>query len=361
MNILHLEASVGWGGQEIRILKEAEGMRARGHNIIIVVAKGGGLVKEAKKSGFQVYEINFRKIYWLSSFFKLIKIIKNHSIDIVNTHSSLDAWLGGIVCKCLKIPVVRTRHLSAYIRGGLNGIVLYGKLADKVVTTCEDMVSYICNLSKKTKDHCISIPTGVDATKIVYKNQDVEDFRKGLKIEKDDFLIGLVCFMRSWKGIYDFMEAIKLLKNEKNLQWVIIGGGHSESYMLKAKEMGLNNLHFTGHLENPFSAIGALDVFSLLSTANEGVSQASLQAAFLQKPLITTPTGGLKEVCIDNLTGIQVPIFSPNKVAEAVLKLKNDRALCLKLGSNGKKLVDEHFTLPAMLNKMEKIYQSVLK
>ena len=33
MRILHTEASLGWGGQEIRILTEAAGMIARGHSV----------------------------------------------------------------------------------------------------------------------------------------------------------------------------------------------------------------------------------------------------------------------------------------------------------------------------------------
>ena len=37
MPILHTESSNGWGGQEIRILKEAIGLRSRGHEIVFAV------------------------------------------------------------------------------------------------------------------------------------------------------------------------------------------------------------------------------------------------------------------------------------------------------------------------------------
>jgi hypothetical protein len=33
LRILHTEASLGWGGQEIRILTEAAGMIGRGHRV----------------------------------------------------------------------------------------------------------------------------------------------------------------------------------------------------------------------------------------------------------------------------------------------------------------------------------------
>ena len=105
------------------------------------------------------------------------------------------------------------------------------------------------------------------------------------------------------------------------------------------------------------AAISALDVFTLLSTAHEGVSQASLQAAYLQKPLIATPTGGLKEVCIDKLTGIQVPVFSPDRVSEAILKLFSSKELRETYANNAKKLA-KRFSYEKMIDQMEKVYLS---
>ena len=51
MRILHTESSNGWGGQEIRILREAIGMRERGHEIYFAVVKGGKLAIKARRRG----------------------------------------------------------------------------------------------------------------------------------------------------------------------------------------------------------------------------------------------------------------------------------------------------------------------
>jgi glycosyltransferase involved in cell wall biosynthesis len=103
-------------------------------------------------------------------------------------------------------------------------------------------------------------------------------------------------------------------------------------------------------------AISALDVFLLLSTAHEGISQASLQAAFLEKPLVTTHIGGLPEVCLHNETGIVVPPFSPEKVAEAVLTLAADAGLRKTMGQNARQLVENKFTFDHTLDGMESVY-----
>ncbi|PIS01851.1 MAG: hypothetical protein COT84_00045 [Chlamydiae bacterium CG10_big_fil_rev_8_21_14_0_10_35_9] len=360
MNILHLEASTGWGGQEIRILKEAIGMRQKGHTIVFVIAKGGILAKKARENNFQVYELFFAKKYWLFTLFALFNICTKENIQLVNTHSSLDAWIGGIAAKLLRLPVVRTRHLSAKVKKGLNSRIIYNYLADFVVTTCAKIVPILSEQSKKPLAYFKSIPTGIEPNRVSYQENDALSFRKKYHIAEDDILIGMVCFMRSWKGIEDFFGAAKILKNHKNLKWMIIGKGHSETYIKKAKEMQLEDqIIFTGHLDNPFTAIGALDIFTLLSTANEGVSQASLQAAFLKKPLITTPTGGLCEVCLNGKTGIVVPIHSPEKVAEAILRLTNE-SLRKECGENAHNLVKKQFYFEKTISDMEKVYAKLV-
>lgn len=358
LNILHLESSFGWGGQEIRILTESLSMRDLGYKVFFCIEKNGVLHKKALKNGFKSYEIRFKKFFWFFSFFKLLYIMKKYKIDIVNTHSSSDSWLGGVLAKLLKIKVVRTRHLSTTIRKGLNSRILYGFLADFVVTTCEEAASIIRVQANKDPKKCISIPTGVDLDKIIINSKETEEFKKLHNIGSKDFLVGMVCFMRSWKGVDDFLKAAKILENKKDIKFFIIGKGHIKTYQDLAKKLNLKNVIFTNHLENPYPAINALDVFSLLSTAHEGVSQASLQAAFLKKPLICTETGGLKEVCIDGVTGFQVPKFSPENVAEKILILKNDLKLAEKFGENAKKIA-LNFSKESMILQMQNVYLKI--
>lgn len=362
MIILHLEASPGWGGQEIRSLKEAIGMKKRGHTLFFAVEKGGGLIPRAEESGFKVYKIKFKKIFWPFTLLFLIGIIIRHKVDIINTHSSNDGWIGGLAGRLTRVKIIRTRHLSTPIRKGLNSYLLYNLLSDFVVTTCSSIVETISFQSKKDINFCKSIPTGVDTDTISFDSKRLEDFRQRYHLSTSDFLVGTACFMRSWKGIDDFLLAADLLREEKRIKWLIIGGGHADKYLKRAKELKLeDSVIFTGHLEHPFPALASLDLFLLLSTAHEGVSQASLQACYLEKPIIGTPIGGITEVCIHNETGILVPPHSALSVKEAVLKLFLNSSLRSMMGKNARKLVLEKFTYKQMLDKMEEVYAKVLK
>lgn len=158
------------------------------------------------------------------------------------------------------------------------------------------------------------------------------------------------------------MQAAKLLKNKRpDIHWVVIGGGYIHHFIDKIKELGIEDVFtFAGHSDHPYSSLSALDVFLLLSTANEGISQASLQAAYLEKPLVTTSVGGLPEVCLDGHTGKLVPPFSPEEVAASVEALIDQPSLRATMGKNAKKLVESQFLMSTTLDKMEKVYQSAL-
>jgi glycosyltransferase involved in cell wall biosynthesis len=355
MHILHTESSNGWGGQEIRILKEAIGLRQRGHEIFFAVVKGGKLIDYARKEGFTVYEIDFRRSSAFLALWNLLRIIRRHKISVVNTHSSLDAWLGGLAARIAGCKVIRTRHLSTPVRGGLNALLLYRGLADFIVTTSSGIIPKLAEQARLPLSRFQCVPTGVEPFQVMA--DEVKAFREKLGVKENDILIGTVCVVRSWKGIQDFIGAARLLKDQTHLKWVIVGGGYLDHFRHLVDDS--MQVIFTGHLDRPLAAVAALDIFALLSTAHEGISQASLQAAYLKKPLITTTIGGLPEVCLDGLTGIQVPPSSPEKVAEAVLRLASNPPLRESYGIAGCKLVEEKFMMQHTLHQMEKVLKSV--
>lgn len=359
MKILHTEASTGWGGQEIRILREAKGMREKGHSVLFATQKGAQLIEKARKEGFEVHEYSFRYKHVLSTLPSLIRLILREKVDVINTHSSLDAWIAGVAARIARRGIVRTRHLSAPIRSGWNSRILYNWLADQVVTTCEEVVPMIRQQASLPSHRCQSIPTGVELADLVTREEEVDTFRKQMGIQPDELVFGTCCVLRSWKRVDDLLHAAHLLRDHPKLRWLIIGSGPGDPYLRKLHEsldLG-DRVLFTGHLHSPYTAIKALDGFLLLSMANEGVSQASLQAAALERPLITTRIGGLDEVCLEGITGYQVESKNPSQVAEKVLLLAKDQTKRREMGVAARKLVEDKFTMEKTLCQMEKRFQ----
>src|SRR5882762_10166850 len=138
MKILHTESSCGWGGQEIRILDEAEGLARRGHDLLIVAPPESRLYPEAQKRGLAVRALPIvRKGF--TGWRALRILLKAETVDLVNTHSSTDSWLVALACIGLKNApaVMRTRHISAPIPNNFLTRWLYNRAADHVITTGE--------------------------------------------------------------------------------------------------------------------------------------------------------------------------------------------------------------------------------
>jgi hypothetical protein len=128
--ILHTEASTGWGGQEIRILREAIGMRERGHKVIIAAHPESGLLLNSEKNNFRTVPVKFKRRNFPRIVFFIKKLIEKEKIDIVNTHSSKDSWLALPAARIAgnKPLVLRTRHLSTKIHCGVSNKFLYNRL-----------------------------------------------------------------------------------------------------------------------------------------------------------------------------------------------------------------------------------------
>lgn len=361
VKLLHTEASTGWGGQEIRILREAEGMRQRGHTVSFAVVHGAQLGIRAQKAGFPVAEMPLEIRKAPLALYQLQRWIRKQQVDIVNTHSSADGWLGGVAARLTGRKVIRTRHLSTPIKPGLNSRLLYNWLADFTATTCQEVAEIIVNQAKIDSTRCKSIPTGVDPAKMSVEEKEREAFREKWGLKPTDCVLGSVCVLRSWKGIMTLLQAAKQLEHVPHLKWVVVGGGSAEHYFKQEWErLGLHKqVIFTGHLDNPLPALAALDVFLLLSTAHEGISQASLQAAYFKKPLITTRTGGLREVCLHDKTGFLVDPHNAEQVANWAKHLGEQPAVRQQLGQHAHELVLEKYTFDRTLDDMEAIYRQL--
>lgn len=355
MRLIHTESSLGWGGQEMRILREAVAMREKGHAVFFITAKEATLAAKAREKNFKVFTIPFERHYLPLTVLMLIFIYLYTRVDVVNTHSSWDSWVGGLTARVLFRKVVRTRHLSTHLRNDFQTRVLYTRIPNGVATTCEQVAKTLRTNFNLTQDFCRSIPTGVDTHAPIPTLPPL--------CHQPKFIIGTACIFRSWKGLMTLLKAFSLIEEKNDVALFFIGDGPMRPHLQKEViNMRLKDkVYFTGFLDNPLPAIASLDVFCLLSTAHEGVSQALLQAAYLGKPLITTPISGSQEVCLNGKTGFVVPYDDPYTTKDALIYLKSDPQLRQKLGAAAKEHVQSRFTWDHTVADMETMFLSTLK
>lgn len=354
--VLHTEASLGWGGQEMRILREIVGLSQRGWNMMLACDPESGLFLHALKYNIPLIPLKFNYLDSWQIIKQLRAALREYDVGIIHTHSSVDAWLGGIAARMSRRCVIRTRHLSTPIKGGWNAKLLYDHLADAVICTSQNAVDQLrLHLPNKNLVECIA--TGIDEVVLDHAMRDVSAARKELGLHEGDVAIGTACVLRSWKGIEEFLASANKLHHIPHVRFFIFGAGPGlEHYQKLAKEQFPQaHVTFTGHLDPVSRALAAMDIVCLLSTAHEGISQATLQAAYLSKPLVTTNIGGLPQVCIDQQTGILVPPKDSQAVTKALSTLIENHAFRDRLGKKGRQLVQNSFTMSKSLDAIENV------
>src|SRR5690349_17087991 len=303
LSIAHTEASLGWGGQEIRTLTEAAGFIARGHKVVIYAAPSSRILAEAPRYGVPAVALPIAEKQ-PKGVAALVGAFRANPVDIVNGHSSTDTWLAALACRWLRMrnrprPVlVRTRHVSIPVPHNRATRWLYQRATARIVTTGEMLREQLVRDNGIDPGKIDSVPTGIDA--MAFAPRDRGAARRALNLSESTPLIGIAATLRSWKGHRVLLDALpKLRRCEVR---VAIEGDGPQRVALEAQTdaLGLRpRVIFAGHQHDVAAWLAAFDVFALPSTANEGVPQALLQAMFMGVPCVTTDAGAIPEIARD--------------------------------------------------------------
>jgi len=364
MRILHTESSIGWGGQEIRILTEAQGMLARGHEVTLLTASSAEIFPAAQRRHMSVIALPIEKKR-PSAFLALRSWLAAHrsEFDVINTHSSTDSWLTALACKSLHgaPPMVRTRHVSTKIHNNRGTRWLYQSAAAHIVTTGEALREQLVRENGFAAARITSVPTGIDLARFV--PMDRGRCRAELAME-DRPTVGIVATLRDWKGHDDLLDAWKLLGAEfPEWRLLVVGDGPQRARLeARVASEGLaGRVRFAGNQDNVPRWLNGFDLFTLPSFGDEGVPQAIMQAMACGLAVVATSVGAIEEAVQRDRTGLIVPPRNPRALAEALGRLMADPARRSAMGAAGRERALAHFGIDRMLDKMHDVFRRVIE
>lgn len=92
----------------------------------------------------------------------------------------------------------------------------------------------------------------------------------------------------------------------------------------------------------------------------EGLGMVLLEAAATGRPVVGTDHGGIPEAVVDGCNGYLVPEKDVTALADRLLTLLRDPALCEQFGAAGRRMVVERYNLRRRTDQLEALYRTLI-
>ena len=358
MNILQILPSLDVGGVETGTIDLARYAVLNGHKMV-VVSNGGRLVKELDNLGVRHYTLPVDK----KNIFNAVKmvgelrdIICKENIDILHARSRVPAWIAFFASKLTKKPFVTTAH-GHYSKHIFSEVMGWGRF---VIVASNVMARHMTHTFGVPHARIRFVPRGVDLAKF--------KFRDPVDSASNGFTIGMVSRITPLKGHPDFLKAASILSRTIPRLRVVIAGGvpkGKEKYLqeleLLTRRLGLaRTVEFIGTQGDVPAALKGLDVLVSATVTQEAFGRSIIEAQASGVPVVATRVGGIVDIIEDGVNGLLSNAEDPRDMAEAILKIYKDKKLQRSLAYEGRKNVEERFTVERMAKETLKVYEEAL-
>jgi glycosyltransferase involved in cell wall biosynthesis len=355
--IVHTESSLGWGGQEHRILAELKGFKDRGARVGLVTSARAELSRRAAGLGFETLPVRFSRGLLLPNVLRLARWLRVERVQVVNPHSSRDAWVAGLAGRLAKVPlIVRTRHFDVPIPNPAVSRYVYKTLSDHILTTSPKVTEHLRQLFGLGEDRISTVPTGIDLRRFSPVGPRAELVGNGIGPGLP--LVGMISVIRQAKGHETLLRALRLLAdNGRPLRCVIVGDGPYRGNVEKmVGELGLAGaVTFAGHREDVPEILRVLTLL-VIPSLHEGIPQIALQALATRTPVVGADVGGIPTIIRPNETGRLFPARDFVQLAAVLRQTLEDKVATARLVERGRAFVEAEHSLEQMLDKLEAIY-----
>ncbi len=233
---------------------------------------------------------------------------------------------------------------------------LCARLSDKVVANSESLGRE----AKKVFDLNSEVTVIYNGIDIGYITRKSKEGQKHKWLGTETPLILAIGYLKyDQKGFPHLLKALEIVNRTKPARLIIIGNGKKENLEDIAEKLSIRErTDFFGTVPNPFPYMAKADIFAC-SSLYEGLSNVILEALALGKAVVSTDhRHGANEMIENRKSGILVPVGDPQKMADAIIKILEDRELKRTLEKGAKKKAED-FSIDKMVSRYESLFSQM--
>ena len=353
MNILYVESSRSWGGQEYRTCLEINWLNAHGHQAWLVCDPNSQVHSKASELATRLVAMPLRSRVDPFCTLRIWKFCRQNKIDLLKTYSSKDHWICLPVFIC-GIPLSRARCITDPIASASRAFVFkHG---------CSQIVADASVIKRQlVKQHGIDpakievIGSAVDLMKFKPPHNRTK-FRREIGVGDDTPLVGNVGMIRPDKGQLQLVKAAPLVfEKHPGARFVIVGQGtgilkRGINVRNAIDKAGLaDKIIMAGYRWDTPDVYAACDIVVIASLHTEA-SPIVLREAFASgRPVIATKVGDIPEIVRHRENGLLIEPGDPPALAAAINEFISDPELAARCALNGFSYAAEHFSFDKMM------------
>lgn len=366
MRIVYLLNTLAVGGTERQVLAIAGRMAARGHAVALMVLRP----READgcSTALDVVHLDIHKnpVSAAAGVQRGTVFLRSFKPDVIhshNFHGNMLARLMRLVCRGAK--VISTVH-NVY-EGGWRRMLAYrlsDSLADVTTTVSVAVGDRYAQLKAVPKSKIRVVTNGIDTAEFVPRAARRAPMREQMGAG-DEFVWLSVGRLTEAKDLPNLLQAFGSVWEVVPKLQLWIAGDAPRGGIGKAIHSGLamshgamNCVRWLGLRRDVPALLDAADGF-VLSSAWEGMPLALGEAMAMEKPVVATDVGGVRELVGE--AGIVVPAKDSTALAKAMLEVMSrsseERAA---MGRAARERICSRFNIDAKADEWEALYRSVV-
>ncbi len=377
IGILYILDNLAIGGAQQVVLTLAENLDKKNFHIVVCTLFSRDpkmeepLADEIKEMDIPVYKLAMTSWRDWNTIKKLLQIIDMENIDLVHSHMVPADFWGTFLTKIFKRKkAVYTRH-NTYTPNGFSSkiqtFLLNRILCEKIVAISNATFKNLTARCWANPKKIVKIYNGVN-TKRFSPSLSGTRVRESLDIPPDSVVIGNLSRFEKRKGYDVFLNvALRVAKFNPHVRFLIMGNGPEEAPLrLLAKQLDVEKyVVFAKPRRDVHEVLAAIDMLLFTPYWGEGLPTVVLEAMASGKPVVASNTGSNSEIIIDEVTGVlpspkawtmETNQLDISAFTEKIIYLVKNRDVANQMGIEGRKVVEQKFTVEKMVQKTEALY-----